>query len=472
MSLEEMYTEDLSFEERKEDFAPLILPAKEKSILNQCVIDCSSICGCSKEKTRTVYLNDRAASGNFPPNRINNQKYNLLTFFPLVLFNQFKQFYNLFFLIICTCQMIPMLRVGLLATYVTPLSFVLAVTLIKEAIDDIKRYRRDNEINSEVYKRLDRSGAFVDTESKRIKVGDIIRLEEKRRIPADMILLRTSDERGSLFIKTDQLDGETDWKLRKSLLKTQTIPSIEKLSRVSARVQVPMPSRDIYKFQGTFFVRENGVESLGAVELENTLWANTVLANGTALGLVVYTGRETKAQLNERDPRTKTGKVDNEISFMAFLLFILMMVTAITIMLLRGFTQRWYVALMRYVLLLSYIIPVSLRVNLDLAKTWYSWCMSNDSNIPGTIARNTTIPEELGRVQLLFSDKTGTLTQNSMKVRAFCAGESRFDKKDGMEDVQEVLCEQFRLDSAPAFKSPSTYRSRRNNQVRVCVMRL
>ena len=60
---------------------------------------------------------------------------------------------------------------------------------------------------------------------------------------------------------------------------------------------------------------------------------------------------------------------------------------------------------------------LSLRVNLDLSKIWYSICIHKDDEIPETVVRNTTIPEELGRITYLLSDKTGTLTQNEM-VRA------------------------------------------------------
>ena len=156
---------------------------------------------------------------------------------------------------------------------------------------------------------------------------------------------------------------------------------------------------------------------------DNMMWAETVVASGTCYGLVVYTGQESRAVMNTTSPRGKTGQLDMEVNHIAKLLFALLVLLSFIMTALKGFTGLWLIYFFRFVLLFSAIIPISLRVNLDLAKSFYSYVIMSDKKMPDTVVRNSTIPEELGRVHYLMSDKTGTLTQNDMifKVCLLCA---------------------------------------------------
>lgn len=135
------------------------------------------------------------------------------------------------------------------------------------------------------------------------------------------------------------------------------------------------------------------------LSLENTLWSNTVLAStGYILGLVVYTGKETRSMMNAREASTKIGKLDLEVNRLSKFLFFFMICISLGVVALDEFRGAWLIKFFRFVLLLSYIIPISLRVNLDMAKIYYSYCIYKDNEIEGTIPRNSTIPEELGRI--------------------------------------------------------------------------
>ena len=175
---------------------------------------------------------------------------------------------------------------------------------------------------------------------------------------------------------------------------------------------------NIYEFVGLFEKaadsETNGVEIKEPLGLENTMWASTVLTSGKVLAMVIYAGTEMRIVMNSRSPRSKIGKLDLEINTLSKLLFALLLGMSVMINALDGFGERWYIKIARFMLLLSPVIPISLRVNLEFAKLVYSWQIDHDKGIPGTVVRNSTIPEELGRIQFLLTDKTGTLTQNEM----------------------------------------------------------
>lgn len=162
--------------------------------------------------------------------------------------------------------------------------------------------------------------------------------------------------------------------------------------------------------------------------VENTLWANTVVASGTAVGIVIYTGAETRSVMNNSQPRSKVGLLDLEINGLTKVLFCAVIGLSFAMMCLKGFNGPWYRYMFRFVLLFSYIIPISLRVNLDMGKAFYSWQIQNDEEIQGTVVRSTTIPEELGRISYLLTDKTGTLTQNEMIFKKIHVGTAAYGR--------------------------------------------
>ena len=118
------------------------------------------------------------------------------------------------------------------------------------------------------------------------------------RAPADLVLLRTTESSGACFIRTDQLDGETDWKLRLAVASSQRL-SEDSLVMSNSSVYAEKPQKDIHSFIGKFS-DEDGEEPLG---IENTIWCGAVVASGTATGLVVYTGAECRAAMNNSTPR-------------------------------------------------------------------------------------------------------------------------------------------------------------------------
>eukprot|EP01097_Dermamoeba_algensis_P011052 TRINITY_DN8417_c0_g1_i2.p1 TRINITY_DN8417_c0_g1~~TRINITY_DN8417_c0_g1_i2.p1 ORF type:complete len:1054 (-),score=266.66 TRINITY_DN8417_c0_g1_i2:518-3571(-) len=418
----------------------------------------------------------------FPDNVVRNQKYQLLLFLPIVLYEQFKYFFNLYFLLVALSQFFPPLKVGFIFTYIAPLSFVLTITILKEAWDDFQRYKRDREANSQQYTRLTKKGE-VSLPSSDIKVGYLLQLHTNQRVPADMVLLRTTEKSGASFIRTDQLDGETDWKLRKAVGATQKLAEDADLFKLQPLINVEKPKKDIYHFLGNVSFSNNSLQStsfksrttttttsallkdvdenqtIEPLNVENTLWANTVIASGSVIGVVIYTGRETRSVMNTNVPQTKVGLLDMEINNLSKFLFVLLLFLSGLLTALKGFSwlSFWYFA--RFMLLFSGIIPISMRVNLDMAKTLYSYMIMRDPKISGTVVRTSTIPEELGRIQYLLTDKTGTLTQNDMVFKKLHLGVISFSK-DSLMEVSNQLELAFNSDSGSSERDTTKDRER------------
>ncbi|XP_055249682.1 probable phospholipid-transporting ATPase IIA isoform X2 [Moschus berezovskii] len=395
-------------------------------------------CGGGEPRPRTVWLgHPEKRDQRYPRNVINNQKYNFFTFLPGVLFNQFKYFFNLYFLLLACSQFVPEMRLGALYTYWVPLGFVLAVTIIREAVEEIRCYMRDKEVNSQVYSRLTARGT-VKVKSSSIQVGDLIIVEKNQRVPADMIFLRTSEKNGSCFLRTDQLDGETDWKLRLPVACTQRLPTAADLLQIRSHVYAEEPNIDIHNFVGTFTREDSDPPVSESLSIENALWAGTVSASGTVVGVVLYTGRELRSVMNTSNPRSKIGLFDLEVNCLTKILFAALVVVSLVMVALQHFAGRWYLQIIRFLLLFSNIIPISLRVNLDMGKIVYSWVIRRDSKIPGTVVRSSTIPEQLGRISYLLTDKTGTLTQNEMVFKRLHLGTVAYGL-DSMDEVQSHI---------------------------------
>jgi phospholipid-translocating ATPase len=450
----------------------------------------------------------------FPANAVSNAKYTPWSFLPRTLYNEFSFFFNLYFLFVALSQVIPVLRIGFLSSYIAPLAFVVAISLGKEAWDDIGRRRRDAEANAEEFTILSfgppaggnargTTRSAVDTaldegvyeitkKSRDLKVGEVLKIKKDQRLPADVVILKSTltessvqirqpDAVGTLetsevnllessseipetegtvnakaddmedvqtsgtsdtFIRTDQLDGETDWKLRLPAALTQNL-DLRDLKRL--KIHASAPDKRVNEFLGKIELLppryssydppvsktttapdndvsndaedfEAGVES-APLGIDNTAWANTVLASNTVtFAVIIYTGPQTRSAMSISPSRSKIGLLEYEINNLTKILCALTLLLSIVLVALEGFEptndKKWYVAIMIYLILYSTIIPMSLRVNLDMAKTIYGRFIERDQDIPGTVVRTSTIPEDLGRIEYLLSDKTGTLTQN------------------------------------------------------------
>ena len=408
---------------------------------------------------RVVGFRDKTYNVTNWSNKVENNKYNIILFLPTVIYNQFKQFGNFFYLVMAISQFIPDIKVGFLFAYISPLCVVVIVSLLKELADDINRRIQDFKTNStkvtviQFVKNKKSSSKELKKIKKtysNLKVGDIIELNKDERIPADIVVLKTYNESedSNTFIRTDQLDGETDWKLRKAPGITQKLNEYQILT-LNGYINYEPPSKFIYNFEGFISVKndEGNIikESLG---LENTMWESTILATKKIIGIVIYTGKETRARMNSALPKIKLGIVDHELNMVTFYLFCIMLLAAMFLTSLKGYYSRVFFTFFKFIVLFCAIIPIALRVNLVISKTFFSVRINKDKSVPETIARNSTIPEELGRISYIFSDKTGTLTKNEMIFKNIEMETEQFSQ-ESFNDLKDILEDECKTNDAP-----------------------
>lgn len=358
----------------------------------------------------------------FVKNTIRNQRYKWYTFVFMVLGQQFKYFFNIYFFAISFSQLFSRYSVSPLISNVIPWTMVLCASLLKEGIDDYKRYKRDKEANSQIYTIVRRIGKnkkvekmdcviipmkeykMIDVPSSEICVGDIVLLMKNQRVPADCVLLSAPDN--TVFIRTDQLDGETDWKSKTPIF--QNISNDELFSK-NCVINADSPHKDIYSFVGTI------TEEVSLpLDYQNVLWMNTVLASNQAICVCIYTGSETRAVMNTITPKSKLGLIDEELNFYSKFLFALSLSAACLFTLMRGIIQRLDATVLRFLVIFSSVVPISLKVSIDCARYCFAYFIQRDIDC---VVRNSSIPEELGRISYLLSDKTGTLTCNEMEMK-------------------------------------------------------
>lgn len=244
-------------------------------------------------------------------------------------------------------------------------------------------------------------------------------------------------------MRTDQLDGETDWKLRQSVKLTQGL-KIPELFQI--KIEFEEPSKEIYSFYGRLRYKEE-VEVL---DLNNTMWMNTVLATGQVLGMVIYTGKENRAIMNTSPPKNKIGIFDLEVNTYAKWLLSLSFCASIFFTCKRSVNGRIDINIIRFVVIFSSIIPISLKTSVEFARYLHAYMIKKD--MPSVIVRNSNIPEELGRISYLLSDKTGTLTKNEMIMKKIHLGTVSYSQETFL-DLRNELNDYFKEDTGTFIRT-------------------
>ncbi|KLP04549.1 hypothetical protein CEK26_000925 [Fusarium fujikuroi] len=447
-------------------------------------------------------------------NSIRTSRYTVWDFIPKQLFFQFSRVGNFYFLCVGIPQMIPGLSTTGSYTTILPLLFFVMLTIVKEGYDDYRRYRLDKIENAGFATVLGREDKYtgklrpvnkwtklnpflthstaephpvpeeefnglrwVPVRWSEIKVGDIIRLCRDEPIPADLVLLHSDGENKLAYIETMALDGETNLKSKQVTPALEGCDTIEGISKCKADFVVENPNPDLYNFDGRVTVSEKTVP----LTSNEVIYRGSVVRNtNTAIGLVINTGEDCKIRMNaNKHPKAKKPALERVVNKIVVTLATYVVVLSVGVSM--GYvkwqksTERhsWYLEqakvpfyqiIIAFIIMFNNVVPLSLYISLEIVKVGQLLMLNSDIEMydeeTDTPARcNTnTILENLGQVGYVFSDKTGTLTDNIMKFRKISvAGTVWLHEMDLEPKVDEA--EDFKLDEESEPSEPSVYKT-------------
>jgi magnesium-transporting ATPase (P-type) len=269
-----------------------------------------------KEKTRILHIN--TINKRFCNNAISNTKYRWWNWPFLALYEQFSLHMNQYFLLLAILQLWrDVTPISPIATW-TPLLIVVGLGILKELIDDIGRWRTDIAANNKTCCVL-RNGKQIKIASWKLRVGDIVYVKENEEIRADMVLLKSSHPLGVAYVETSALDGERDYKERRSVRQTRAKQE-SALHDLMGVIECEHPNAEIDKFNGTItFVASTDATSLSSFEL---LLQGTFLKNTDwVYAVVVYTGNETKIGKNKKTAKIKWTRTDEFLNRATIFIF-------------------------------------------------------------------------------------------------------------------------------------------------------
>jgi len=398
---------------------------------------------------RTVHINQPAANQAVRPkyrdNYVSTTKYHWWNFIFLNLWEQFHRPANIYFLAVAIVTLTPVSPI-VPGPGVLTILIVLAFNAAREGWEDYKRFREDRRLNRSFTEVL-RGRAFEQVQWQDVVVGDIVRVKAGHEFPSDLVLLSTSEKNGICHIETSNLDGEACLKQRMAPKATLGLDSEDQLAGLAGTIDCCAPNNQIETPKsfvgtghvgGTDFALAHTHLLLRGASVQNTDWV---------VGVAVYTGHETKIMLNSVGALFKQSRLERTLNRLILAILVLELTMSLLSAIVGGVWQQtvgkdhWYLdvgddspALVIFLRFFTYfviydnVVPLSLYISAEFTRViqakffQYDLDMYHAPTDRPMLARTSNLNEELGMVQHVFSDKTGTLTQNRMVFRECSIG--------------------------------------------------